>query len=139
MCRQLMVERRDKMQMRSGYIAICLLSAALLGMSQRATAQIIKQDVTVAYSTIFDTDHTEGDDSGDLHDILAELTGPRYRGFAAAGVFGDVGTSLGLLTAPNTTFHSIRAVTQISADPAFVNLFAFPVHVYSDFILDGGD
>src|SRR5204863_8128826 len=87
---------------------------------------------------IIASDHTAGNDSSDLHDILAELTGPRFRGFASAGVFGDVGTSLGLLTARNTGFHSIKGETEIGADPAFVNLFAFPVHVYSDFVLDGG-
>jgi hypothetical protein len=126
------------------FTAPYLLAAALASAAGPVRAQTIQQDVLVVYTPQGGpshpaADHTEGNSSSDLRDILAEAQGPRYRGFAAAGVFGDLGISLGLLAAPNTDFHSIGGMVEITADPAFVNMLGVPVHVFADFILDGGE
>ena len=132
------------MRTRRWLVVSCLLGAALPAVPGPARAQIIRQHVRVEYVPLVgpirsDEDLTEGDDSGDLRVILAELQGPRLRGFASAGVFGDVGSAVGLLAPRDTDFHELRAVTTISANPVVVNTFGHPVQVFADFILDGGE
>jgi hypothetical protein len=132
------------MRTRPRLLALALPAAAALAAPAPTGAQIIKQDVLVVHTLPDGTQnpraaHTEGNSSSDLHPILAELQGPRYRGFAAAGVFGEVGISVGILAARDADFHTLTGQVEIGAHPAFVNTFGFPIHVFSDFVIDGGE
>ena len=130
------------MRVHPRHVAFALLGAAALAVTGPTGAQTIHQRVEVIYTPLGGSiaaaqDETSGNSPGDLRDILADLRGPRYEGRAAAGTFGDVGTSVGLLTSFGQ-FHTIAATTEILGDPVFVNPLGIPVRVSSDFIIDGG-
>jgi hypothetical protein len=88
----------------------------------------------------YDGDVTAGDDANTLGDIFAQIMGPRYRGAAAIDRFGNIGLSAELLTPESTLpFHKQRARALVAASPVFLNTFPYAVHLFSDFVLDGGE
>lgn len=126
-----------------------LLAAAVLAPPLPARAQLLHryfETVDVAlrraddFEIAYDGDVTAGNDANSLGDIFAEIRGPRYHGAAAVDRFGNVGLSAELL-APQSPlpFHKLRSRTSISASPAFLNTFPYAVHLFSDFVLDGGE
>jgi hypothetical protein len=128
---------------------LCLLLTATPAAPGRADAQLLHryfETVDVAHRRAddfeldYDGDVTAGEDVNTLDDIFAQIMGPRYRGAAAVDRFGNVGLSAELLTPePQLGFHKLRARTSVSASPAFLNTFPHAVHLYSDFVLDGGE
>ena len=127
---------------------LCLLLAAP-AVPRAADAQLLHrffETVDVAHRRAddfeldYDGDVTAGDDVNTLGDIFAQLNGPRYRGAAAVDRFGNIGLSAELLTPEATLpFHKQRARALVSASPVFLNTFPYAVHLFSDFVLDGGD
>jgi hypothetical protein len=126
---------------------LCLLLAAAPVAPRAADAQPFRyfETVDVAhrraddFELAYDGDVTGGDDASTLGDIFAQLAGPRYRGSASVDRFGNVGLQAELLAPEQGLgFHKLRSRTSVSASPAFVNIFPYAVHVYADFVLDGG-
>ena len=115
--------------------ALVLILFAISAAPAGATIiQRVDADGSSPGGSAVDSDSTDSSQAP-LRDTLAEVSGPGFRAFSSAGVFGNVGLQAEHSTSGTLSTHAFIA----SNGDENVNLSTRPQRAVANFIIDGGE